>query len=220
MTAGGRAITLIELLIVLAIALAIGAISLRGAFSWSEDEQLKAVQSGLSSAALEARSLSLAEQRPVELVVEETERGTFRVGTLAPVEPRSDSADAFGLQDDPVTDLMADLAVDPVLDETLNILYELPAGMIIEDETGGVVEEVSAFGDGSARISLMLLMPDGSARLSDSSWALVRDELRYLPSLEAWTARLTFTQEDLEQDEAPFTGGLPDESPGDIGGER
>ena len=156
----------------------------------------------------------------MELVVEETERGTFRVGTLAPAEPRSDSADAFGLQDDPVTDLMADLAVDPVLDETLNILYELPAGMIIEDETGGVVEEVSAFGDGSARISLMLLMPDGSARLSDSSWALVRDELRYLPSLEAWTARLTFTQEDLEQDEAPFTVGLPDESPGDIGGER
>lgn len=207
MTAGGRAITLIELLIVLAIALAIGAVSLRSALTWSDEEQLAAVQSGLSSAALEARSVSLAEQRPVELVAEVTARGAFRVGTLTPVESVAAAESELALE------------VAPAMDDRLSVLYELPVDMSIEDDAGESMDDAGLLDSERGRIALMTLLPDGSARLSGSSWALVREEQRYLPSIETWTARLAFTPEESEANEDGFLSAASDEPVDEEGGE-
>ncbi len=182
MTAGGRALTLIELLIVLAIALAIGAVSFGGAMSWSDAERLASVQDGLSSAALETRSKALAQQRPVELVAERDGRGRMRVGVLTSEETPTESGDAFG---EPM---------QAFPEERFGVLYELPGDMDI------ATDEVSEFPDASGeRIVLLRVLPDGSVSMLPGAWTLTQGDAVFKPTIETWTARLSFTFEETDE---------------------
>lgn len=162
MTVRGRGITLIELLIVLAVALALGAVSLRSALSWSDEDRLDAVATGLSSAALEARSVALRRMTPVELVAERAGPGVFRVGMVD-----------VGAQDD---------SLDEV--EDMSVLYELPEDLSIVSGEG--------ISESGGRVALLRLRPDGAAELSGEGWTLTQGETVYTPTVGAWTARLTF----------------------------
>jgi len=187
MPVGGRAITLIELLIVLAIALAIGALSLRGAVTWTEQDRIAAVESGLSSAALETRARALREQKPFELVAIKTDRGVFRVGMLTKSSlPRADG------------DVLDDsaLAFDDVRESKLDVLYELPEPMRIGLDESGEAAQIES--PDSEAIVLVRLMPDGSASLADTGWTLTQDDRVFVPSLAKWTARLTLSQREDE----------------------
>ncbi len=207
MPVGGRAITLIELLIVLAIALAIGALSLRGAVTWTQQDRIEAVQSGLSSAALEARARALREQKPFDLVAVETDHGVFRVGMQAR-QSRSESE----------TDVISDsaLAFDEAGPSRIEVLYELPEAMRIGLDDSG---EVARPEDSQAEsILLVRLMPDGSAGLADTDWTLTQDDRVFTPTLAKWTARLAFSLREDErmsddfmetQEEAALTEGTP-----------
>ena len=192
MPVGGRAITLIELLIVLAIALAIGALSLRGAVTWTEQDRIKAVESGLSSAALEARARALREQKPFELVAIESDRGVFRVGMqTGSLLPQNGS------------DVIEDsaFAFDELSQSKFDVLYELPEPMRIGlDESGEAARNETS---DSGAIVLLRLMPDGSAGLADSGWTLTQDDRVFTPSLAKWTARLALVlrEEDAESNE-------------------
>ena len=201
MPVGGRAITLIELLIVLAIALAIGALSLRGAVTWTEQDRIEAVESGLSSAALEARARAMREQKPFELIAVETDRGLFRVGMRTTASPTQADGEFI---DDPA------LAFDDVRESKLDVLYELPEAMRIGfDES---VEAVRSESSESDSIVLVRLMPDGSASLADTDWTLTQDDRVFTPSLAKWTARLALSQreEELEPDDFAETIGETD----------
>ena len=179
MTAGGRAITLIELLIVLAIALAIGAVSFGGAMRWSADERLASVQQGLSSAALEARSLALSRQQPIELVAERNASGVTRVGVLIASNEGAGEMASF------------DAPVIEEAEERLRVLYELPA-----DITIGTDEVDQAESGGADRVALLRVMPDGTVSMQGGSWTLTQGESVYTPAVETWTAKLSFTPED------------------------
>lgn len=187
MTAGGRALTLIELLIVLAVALAIGAVSFGGAMSWSDAERLASVQDGLSSAALEARSKALAQQRPVELVAEHDGRGRMRVGVLTTEETPTGSGDAFG---EPMQAFPED---------RFGVLYELPGDMDI------ATDEVSEFPNASEeRIVLLRVLPDGSVSMATGAWTLTQGDAVFRPTIETWTARLSFALEETSEDRGAF----------------
>lgn len=169
MTGGRRAITLIELLIVLAVALALSAVSLRSALSWSDEDRLDAVVSGLSSAALEARSVALRRMLPVELVAERAEPGVFRVGIV-------NVGTSDGLLDEV---------------EVMSVLYELPEDLsIVSGE--GIIES-------GGRVALLRLRPDGAAELAGEGWTLTQGEMVYTPTVGAWTARLTFAVTSKEE---------------------
>lgn len=189
MTGGRRAITLIELLIVLAVALALGAVSLRSALSWSDEDRLDAVVSGLSSAALEARSQALVKSVPVDLVAERLEGGVVRVGMV--IEDQVAERGGDGVE-------AALIEVEPAI----RVLYELPEGLALEIE-GSSIEDESA-----ERIGLLRVMPDGSAVLDGERWMLVSGEQRYEPTLGAWTARLSFAETSSAGDEVAFDSGL------------
>jgi len=178
MGARGRAITLIELLIVLAVALALGAVSLRGAVTWSDADRLRAAEDGIASAVLEARAEALRTGGAVELIAFENDRGAALVGMRR--ESLGDEADAT--------------AIEEVVGEVVGpeVLYELPDGMTI---TGEDPEDAEAPGE----IVLVRLLPDGSASLAQPQWHLARGEERFAASIERWTGRLTFSPVDTEE---------------------
>lgn len=177
MRARGRAITLIELLIVLAVALALGAVSLRGAVTWSDADRLRAAEDGLASAALEARAEALRSGGAVELISFENDRGAALVGMRR--ETLGDETDAIE------TEVIAD-EVGPV------VLYELPEGMTITSEDQ---EEAEAPGE----IVLVRLLPDASASIAQPQWRLARGEERFAASIERWTGRLTLSPVETEE---------------------
>ena len=189
MTAGGRAITLTELLIVLAIALAIGAISFGGALRWSDAERLASVQQGLSSAALEARSLALQLQQPIDLVLDRSAKGAIRVGVLFTSDEGIGEVASFDT---------------PALEESpqkLRVLYELPEDFLIDTELSA--EDESGSGH---RLAILRVMPDGTSLMQDSNWTLMQGESVYAPEIETWTARLTFTPVDTSDDPDEISG--------------
>lgn len=177
MRARGRAITLIELLIVLAVALALGAVSLRGAVTWSDADRLRAAEDGLASAALEARAEALRSGGAVELVSFNNDRGAALVGMRR--ESQGEEADATA------TEVIGE-------DVGLVVLYELPKGMTI---TGEDSEDAESPGE----IVLVRLLPDGSALIAQPQWRLSRGEERLAASIERWTGRLTLSPVEPEE---------------------
>ncbi len=189
MAAGGRAFTLVEILIVLAIALALGAVSLRSAMSWSDRDRLASAVSGLSSAALEARSHALMRSAPVGLVAARREPGAVRIGMVFEAEGNEDAGEGALL--------------DSVESEgrAMRVLYELPEGFGIAD---GDAPAESA-GDGGQRTRLLRAMPDGSVVLAGLGWSLTHGQAVYLPAIEPWTARISFDEADGETETEDFS---------------
>ncbi len=181
MTSGGRAITLVELLIVLAIALAIGALTFKSAVTWTDKDKLEAVQTGLSSAALEARSEALALQRPFELVAQESDRGVFRIGMIETHEHAEFLASDFEVN-----------VEEP--ESRMRVLYELPAAMRIQVDDPVDFDPQGQLG--SEPIVLMRLLPDGSAVLPGFAWTLSQEDRVFAPSIARWTARFAFSLRD------------------------
>lgn len=174
MRARGRAITLIELLIVLAVALALGAVSLRGALTWSEGDQLRAATDAIASAALEARAEAIAFGTSVELVATVRAGDAVAVGMVqleaAPGDESPGSEDFGAASEEP----------------NAIVLYELPEGLRIERAEGEEPE-------GKQPIRLVRLLPDGSAVLAEGTWYLSRGDERFVPTVERWTARLALS---------------------------
>ena len=174
MRARGRAITLIELLIVLAMALALCVVSLRGALTWSETDQLRAATDAIASAALEARAEAIARGESVELVALVRAGGAVAVGMVSRRTEAGDEpseSEGFGIANE---------------EPRAIVLYELPEGLRIDRAEGEEAE-------GEEAIRLVRLLPDGSAVLAEGLWYLSRGEERFVPTVERWTARLALS---------------------------
>ncbi|RNC81517.1 MAG: hypothetical protein ED559_06915 [Phycisphaera sp.] len=199
MTSRGRAFTVIELLIVVALMLAVGCLVIVSGFAWSEKERVEAAEKGISASVEEARAMALRLGRPVRLVATSYDTGSTRLS----LEPWEDAFDSDQLESDETS-------------SKAQAIYELPDGLSIAHSEEGdsfFPHETDVFVQAeSVPISLLDVYPDGQAKLSDELWQLESAGAVHVPSLDSWAGTLRF--EAVELDEfADFAGVPADEEP-------
>lgn len=186
MTSRARAFTVIELLIVVALLLAVGSLVIVSGFAWSSNARVKAAEKGISSSIDEARALAIRLSRPVRLHAHSSETGS----TLLALEPWTESFESDELEKE-------ETSRAPL------VIYELPRGLSImtsENSATFIPHETDIFAqDDPVSVVLLDVFPDGQVRLADESWQLESAAAYHVPSLDSWAGTLRL--ETVETDE-------------------
>ncbi|MHC4217416.1 MAG: hypothetical protein ACYSU7_03065 [Planctomycetota bacterium] len=235
-----RGVTLLELLLAIALLLALGGLVLPALFDRMSQRAFEASAEIVRSQLLLARAHAQATGEPIEVVFE---IGPPRVAArrfdadLATLEPREDATGELD-GDDPQTP--ADVSIEVVLPDdeealgTLRIaepwadrvladgvwIAEGPGEMEGEMAGAGVGLEIGAATDEAAEsretaqpMRLALYMPDGSAVLAETVW--IRDEhgRRGRLTVNPWTGLPSFEQTARRQEEPQEPELLEEEAP-------
>lgn len=186
MTSRGRAFTVIELLIVVALLLAVGSLLIVSGFAWSSDARIEAAEKGISASIEEARAMAIRLSSPVRLHAHSSETGS----TLLALEPWTESFENDGQKNEETSRV-------PL------VIYELPGGLSImatKNSDTFTPHETDIFAqDDPVSVVLLDVFPDGQVRLAEESWQLESSAAHHVPLLDSWAGTLRL--ETVETDE-------------------
>lgn len=204
MTPRNRAFTLIELMIVIAIVLALSGLALAGGLFTSGDRVIGDSEKGLSASIDEARAMAIRQDWPVRLVALARDDGPTLISAEA--WPRSLSG---------ASDFETGFANDEE-EAPGTVLYELPRGLVIAPDDGmsGLPHETDIFVDAEpVPTTLVDVYPDGRVSIGSYSWVLTFDERSFTPILDAWTGLLRFEPVPGVNDNPAYVGLDPETDP-------
>ncbi|NEO28293.1 MAG: hypothetical protein F6K03_15790 [Kamptonema sp. SIO4C4] len=184
MTSRGRAFTVIELLIVVALVLAVGSLVVVSGFAWSASARVEAAEKGISASVEEARAMAIRLCCPVRLHAYSSDTGS----TLLALDPWRESFES----DEPERE---ETPLPPV------VVYELPSGLSImpsESSTTFTPHETDLLvQDDPVPVVLLDVFPDGQVRLAEESWQLRSASAYHVPALDSWAGALRFEPVEL-----------------------
>ncbi len=204
MTPRNRAFTLIELMIVIAIVLALSGLALAGGLFTSGDRVIGDSEKGLSASIDEARAMAIRQDWPVRLVALARDDGPTLISAEA--WPRSLSG---------ASDFETGFADDEE-ESPGTVLYELPRGLVIAPDDGmsGLPHETDIFVDAEpVPTTLVDVYPDGRVSIGSSNWVLTFDERSFTPILDAWTGLLRFEPVPNVNENPAYVGLDPETDP-------
>lgn len=203
MTPRNRAFTLIELMIVIAIVLALSGLALAGGLFTSGDRVIGDSEKGLSASIDEARAMAIRQDWPVRLVALARDEGPTLISAEA--WPRSVSGE-----------IDSETGFEDEEEASGTVLYELPRGLGIAPDDGmsGLPHETDIFLSAEpVPTTLVDVYPDGRVSIGSSDWVLTFDERTFAPILDAWTGLLRFEPVPDVGDHPAYVGLDPETDP-------
>jgi type II secretory pathway pseudopilin PulG len=213
-----RGVTLLELLLAIALLLALGGLVLPALFDRMSQRAFEASAEIVRSQLLLARAHAQATGEPIEVVFE---IGPPRVAArrfdadLATLEPREDATDEEALGTLRIAEPWADrvLADGVWIAEGPGEMEGEMAGAGVGLEIGAATDEAAESRETAQPMRLALYMPDGSAVLAETVW--IRDEhgRRGRLTVNPWTGLPSFEQTARRQEEPQEPELLEEEAP-------
>jgi len=224
-----RGVTLLELLLALALVIALSAIALPAMLATSEHKKLDNAAEALEEQLLQARAHAMVSGMPLEVRYDRERRRMIVCEIVSSDDAREERRFEQPEDEQEQRDALpivkrswADIAVD----DAITISNEPPAFVESEDEVERVPDAfaMTSFGmsgaamddqaerDQQALITFVLFLPDGSAPIVEPIWLATEDERAMRIDVGRWTGLPRIDREPAIETEQPEE---PDDEPDD-----